>query len=207
MNIHNKDHWYDGLFYDKIIAPNQDRAYRVVKSIIPEKAVILDVGCGTGRLAFQLGNKFSRYDGIDLSKRNIKLANKNLSSRFTENIVFHHDDVTNFLKSKNKTYDFAIISYVIHEIEEDKRENILLELSKSVDKIIIIDYLYPRPNGFWSFINEIIEFAAGKEHFENFKSYIKKKGISGLAERTGLKIEKEVKNTPSTSHIVILGKA
>ena len=50
----NKNHWYDGLFYDKIIAPNQDRAFQIVKSLINKNSSVLDVGCGTGRLAFQL---------------------------------------------------------------------------------------------------------------------------------------------------------
>jgi len=204
--MQNKDHWYDGLFYDRIIAPNQDRAYRIVKSIVTENSTLLDVGCGTGRLAFQLEDMFSRYDGIDLSKRNIDSANKNRSSKFSNKIFFHHYDVLGFLKLKNRHYDFAVISYVIHEIDKDERENILLEISKSVNKIIIIDYLYPRPNSFWNFLNEVVEFVAGRNHYKNFKSYIKSGGIVGLAERTGLRIVKEIKNTPSTTHIVVLDK-
>lgn len=34
MTIENKNHWYDGLFYDKFIAPNQDKSYRIIKKII-----------------------------------------------------------------------------------------------------------------------------------------------------------------------------
>ena len=30
----NKNHWYDGIFYDKIIAPNQDKSFRIVKNIL-----------------------------------------------------------------------------------------------------------------------------------------------------------------------------
>ncbi len=206
MSVQNKDHWYDGLFYDKIIAPNQDKAYRIVKSLISDNSSLLDVGCGTGRLAFQLGSKFSNYDGIDLSKRNIELALKNLSQNPSDKISFYHAEAKTFLQSKNKRYDFAVISYVIHEVDEDKREDILLALSESVNKIIIVDYLYPRPNNFWSTLNRAVEFAAGREHYGNFKSYLAKKGISGLAERTGLKIVKEIKNTPSTTHIVVLSR-
>ena len=206
MSVQNKDHWYDGLFYDKLIAPNQDKAYRIVKSLISENSSILDVGCGTGRLAFQLGSKFSNYDGIDLSKRNIELALKNLSKNPSEKISFNHLDAKTFLQSKNKQYDFAVISYVIHEVDEDKRESILIALSESVNKIIIVDYLYPRPNNFWSTLNSAVEFVAGREHYRNFKSYLAGKGIKGLAERTGLKIVKEIKNTPSTTHIVVLSR-
>lgn len=27
VTMNNKDHWYDGFFYDTVIAPNQDRLY------------------------------------------------------------------------------------------------------------------------------------------------------------------------------------
>jgi len=63
-----KDHWYDGLFYDKLIAPNQDRAFRLVKSLIIKNSSVPDVGCGTGPLALQLKDECNSLDGIDLSR-------------------------------------------------------------------------------------------------------------------------------------------
>jgi hypothetical protein len=81
-----------------------------------------------------------------------------------------------------------------------------LHFSSSASNIILIDYLTPRTKGIWSFLNEIVEYAAGKEHYSNFKTYVAQNGIKGLSERTGLKILHEVKNKPSTSHLVVLGK-
>jgi hypothetical protein len=98
------------------------------------------------------------------------------------------------------------MSYVIHEVDEHLRNDILKTLSENADKVILIDYLHPRPKHYWSWLNEAVEFAAGKEHYTNFKSYIKNSGLRGLAEQNGLKIIKEIKNTPSTSHIVVLEK-
>ena len=48
----NKNHWYDGWFYDTIIAPNQDKLFGQIEKLIEPKSSIIDVGCGTGRLAF-----------------------------------------------------------------------------------------------------------------------------------------------------------
>ncbi len=48
----NKDHWYDGQFFDRFIAPNQDNVFARVREIITDGSSVLDVGCGTGRLAF-----------------------------------------------------------------------------------------------------------------------------------------------------------
>ena len=72
----NKNHWYDGTFYDKVIAPNQDKAFLGVKKIISNDSVILDVGCGTGRMALRRWGKSSTYTGIVLSIRNINTAKK-----------------------------------------------------------------------------------------------------------------------------------
>ncbi len=204
--IENKNHWYDGLFYDKFIAPNQDHAFRIVKSLIKENSSVLDAGCGTGRLAFQLEDKCSNITGIDLSQRNIDLANKNLSKNSSQKIIFHHTNVKDFLRDSEKHFDYSVVSYVIHEVNENKRENFLRLLAEKSGKVIIVDYLYPRPQSFWSIINEAVEFAAGPDHYRNFKSYIAGKGITGLAERSGLNIFKEIKNVPSTTHVVVAGK-
>jgi 2-polyprenyl-3-methyl-5-hydroxy-6-metoxy-1,4-benzoquinol methylase len=206
MHIKNKDHWYDGLFYDIVIAPNQDKSFSLVKNIIEPNSTLLDVGCGTGRLALQIAHKCSQVDAIDLSKRNIELANKKLNKNPKKNIKFIHADVLDHLTDNKNNYDYAVLSYVIHEIDESLRENILVSLSHSVTNIILIDYLTPRTKGMWSLLNEIVEYAAGKEHYSNFKTYVAQNGIKGLSERTGLKIHQEIKNKPATSHLAVLSK-
>ncbi len=69
--VNNKNHWYDGKFYDILIAPNQDRAFNIAINLIKEQSSVIDVGCGTGRLSFQLKDRCKVVDGIDLSERNI----------------------------------------------------------------------------------------------------------------------------------------
>lgn len=204
MKRENKSHWYDGLFYDKLIAPNQDKSFAQIKNLIEPNSTLLDVGCGTGRLAFQIADKCGKVEGIDLSIKNVKLANKRLSASNIINVTFHHADVIKFLSAKNNKYDFAVLSYVIHEVDISLRVEILKLLSQAADKIIIVDYLTPRPKGFWSVLNEVVEFIAGREHYRNFKSYIANGGIYGLAQQSDLKIVSEIKNVPSTSYIAVL---
>jgi len=202
----NKNHWYDGKFYDLFIAPNQDKSFKIVKGIIKDNSSVVDVGCGTGRFSFSIEDKVGKVDGVDLSERNIKIAKVKLNSKNSSKIQFFHSDVNRYFKEKSEKYDYAAMSYVIHEINEALRIDILKTLSEHSDKIIIIDYLFPRPSNYWSLINEAIEFVAGREHYTNFKSYLKNGGLKGLADQAGLKIVKEIKNTPSTSHIVVLEK-
>lgn len=202
----NKNHWYDGLFYDIFIAPNQDKSFRQVSHLIKDNSTVIDSGCGTGRFAFSIEDKVGKIDGVDLSEKNIKVANNKLVKKYSDKIKFYHSDAAVFLKNSNEKYDYAVMSYVIHEVDESQRADLLKTLADKSGKVILIDYLFPRPTNYWSWINEVVEFLAGREHYRNFKSYLKNGGIKGLAEKSGLKITNEIQNIPSTSHIVVLEK-
>lgn len=205
--MENKNHWYDGLFYDKLIAPNQDRMFGKIKELIEPDSEILDVGCGTGRLEFFLSEKCKRITGIDLSKKNIEQAEKKLKKRNHYNIDFKHIGFDNFVKNNSHTFDYAIVTYVIHELPYEQRLSLLKGISGISKKIIVGDYMVPSPKGLWNVLNEIVEFAAGKDHYDNFKSFVRHNGITGLLNESGLKIHHEIKNDPSTSYIAVLTRS
>jgi len=199
----NKDHWYDGWFYDKFIAPNQDRLFGQIKNLIEPGSKIIDVGCGTGRFSFSVADKVSQVVGIDLSKKNIDTANQTLSKNPNDKISFLQTKLSN-LNSQNLHFDYAVMTYVIHEVNEEERVKLLLQLSQAADKVIIGDYLVPKPNGFWTALNEVVEFAAGSEHYRNYRNYVRNGGIQDLANKAELKILTEIRDRPLTSHLVIL---
>ncbi|MCX6173922.1 MAG: class I SAM-dependent methyltransferase [Ignavibacteriales bacterium] len=202
----NKDHWYDGWFYDKFIAPNQDMLFGQIKNLIEPNSTIIDVGCGTGRFAFLISDKCKSVLGIDLSKRNIERANYTLAKHQNNKISFQHKSVNEIILIGKEHFDYAVITYVIHEVGENDRMNLLNEIAQVANKIILGDYLVPKPSGFWSMLNEVIEFTAGSDHYKNYKSYVAKGGIYDLANKAGLKIITETKNRPSKSHLVVLSK-
>jgi SAM-dependent methyltransferase len=202
----NKDHWYDGWFYDKIIAPNQDKLFGQIKNLIEPQSTIIDVGCGTGRLAFALTDNCKSVLGIDLSKRNINRAHLTLHKKPDNKISFKHSYLSDIISEGQAHFDYAVLTYVIHEVNEDERINLLNEIASVSDKIIIGDYLAPRPKGFWGFISKTIEFIAGSEHYRNYKSYLANGGINHLASQAELKIITEITNQPLTNHIAILVK-
>ena len=174
--MEDKNHWYDGWFYDTFVAPNQDRAFRVVKSLIAREASVLDVGTGTGRLLFQLSDVCSRVDGVEPSLRNIEVAKRRLAQARASNVFLHHSHVEDLLAEGNRRYDVAVLSYVLHEIETGKREKVLRLVSRAAENILIVDYLVPRPKHLLSVLTEAVEFAAGSEHYRNFKSYVASNG-------------------------------
>jgi SAM-dependent methyltransferase len=202
----NKNHWYDGLFYDKVIAPNQDKSYSIVREMIEHNSSLLDAGCGTGRLSFQMADKCSKVTGVDLSIKNISVAENKLHEIKSANISFVHAGLEMFLTHNDVRFDYSVISYVLHEIEPDERIKIIKLLAEKSQSVIVIEYLVPRPKKFWGVLNEVIEFAAGKDHYRNFKIFVKEGGVKGMADKAGLRIIKEVKNNPSTTHIALLQK-
>lgn len=203
----NKNHWYDGWFYDKFIAPNQDQLFGQIKNLVDADSIIIDVGCGTGRLAFGLADKCKSVLGIDLSKRNIDRANLTLHQNPDSKISFQNIDIEEIINKGQIHFDYAVLTYVIHEVDEEERINLLKEISRVSDKIIIGDYLVPKPKWFRSYLSEIIEFMAGAEHYRNYKSFVANGGIKYLANKAELKIIDEISNNPLTNHIVILSKS
>ena len=202
----NKNHWYDGWFYDKLIAPNQDQLFGQIKNLVDADSLIIDVGCGTGRLAFVLADKCKSVLGIDLSKRNIDRAKLTLHQNPDSKISFKNSDVGEIISIGLRNFDYALLTYVIHEVNEEERINLLNEIAQVADKIIIGDYFVPKLSGFDGYFHEAIEFLAGAEHYKNYKSYMANGGITYLANKAGLKIMNEITNQPSTSHVAVLTK-
>ena len=158
----NKYHWYDGWFYDTVIAPNQDKLFGQIKKLIEPDSGVIDIGCGTGRMEFTLADKCKSVLGIDMSKKNIDRANLILLQHPDIKISFHHNNLSEIISNGNAHFDYAILTYVIHEVNEEERIDLLLDIAMVADKIIVGDYLVPRPKGFESYFSEAIEFIAGR---------------------------------------------
>ena len=200
----DKKHWYDGWFYDKLIAPNQDKLFGQIKNIISKESNVLDVGCGTGRLALQLSSHCKSVTGIDLSSKNIILAKTNLNNGNYNNVEFIHSSASDLINMSENKFDYAIITYVIHEMPENERVTVLKSMKAVADKIIIGDYITPTPKTLWGKINVVVEFLAGSDHYNNFKNYVKNGGLKYLVKKAELNIVHEIENSPQTAHLVVV---
>ena len=198
----DKFHWYDGWFYDKFIAPNQDGTFRIMQAMMDKDSTIVDVGCGTGRFVFQAGKKFDSVVGVDLSSRNIKLANQMLGKIEQPNISFLHANAEELIDHLDGKFDYSTISYVIHEMPVDIRMKILESLKAISNEIIIGDYFVPQPRNKRGISNKIAEILAGRDHFNNFKSFVKNGGLPGLVEEAGMTIVQQKQGVHGTSLIV-----
>ena len=199
----DKIHWYDGIFYDRVIAPNQDKMFSIIKNFIQDGSSVIDVGCGTGRLCFQLANKCSKVTGVDLSSKNIFVANNILSDQKLSNVNFIHTDASALTKQIPGKYDYSIITYAIHEMPPEERIAVINQLKLVSDKIIIGEYAVQKKSKLWDILNELVEFSAGKDHYKNYKLFLRSGGVNSLIKQCGLRIISEVINEPITSHIVL----
>ncbi len=201
--MNDKKHWYDGKFYDLFIAPNQDKLFRLIKGFVKPESTVIDIGCGTGRLPLFLADKCKSVTGLDLSSKNITVAENKLKSTQIQNVEFRHSDITTFENPGEKKYDYAIITYVLHEMPPEDRIKTLLQMKRLASNVIIGDYVNPIPKTFYGYLTTVIEFLAGSDHYNNFKDYSKRGGLYYLLNETGLKIIKEIKKEPNTLHLVM----
>jgi len=125
----NKNHWYDGWFYDKLIAPNQDRIFNEIKNVIEPNSSVIDVGCGTGRFSFTIADKANKVVGIDLSSKNITTANQTLQKNPNNKISFLHTNLANLI-SQNHHFNYAVMTYVIHEVNPEDRITLFNEMAQ-----------------------------------------------------------------------------
>ncbi|KYC45353.1 MAG: ubiquinone/menaquinone biosynthesis methyltransferase [Candidatus Methanofastidiosum methylothiophilum] len=186
----DKKHWYDGKLYNYFIDPATEETRRIISSLIEDNSNVIDIGCGTGSLALFLSKKCNNVLGLELSKKMVSYANSIKQERKIINVHFLHGTAENVSQLTNERFDYAIFSLSLHEMKSETRIKALEEIKKIANSIIIYDYLVKKNTSFKGVLNSTIEFLAGKDHFENYKSFQKENGIFGLLEKNGFMVEK-----------------
>lgn len=122
---------------------------KAVQDMIPnEKIKVLDVCCGTGENSIQVAKQHTRAQivGIDLSKEMLDFAKKNIARNKLTNVRVKAGDAT-ATGFKEKLFDYAIISLVLHEVEENLASGILSEAKrvlKDEGELIVLEWEIPK---------------------------------------------------------------
>jgi len=146
-----------------------------IDNISPEDKV-LDIGCGNGALTFEVAKKAKKVVGIDLDKKNIKIAKEKHQA---PNIEYLVGDATKNLP--NQKFDVIILSNVLEHIEN--RVELLQKIRNLAPKILI---RVPMINRDWitTYKKELgIEWRLDKTHYieytlESFKEELKEAGLN-----------------------------
>ena len=150
---------------------------------------ILDLCCGTGnQLKLLSRNGFKDLHCLDISNPMLEIARKNDSR-----IKIYNEDATktNF---ENESFDIVIISFALHEKDRNTQKSFINEAHRLIKKdgfILVVDYDFDNKTPKLVKIGiSIIERIAGKEHYNNFKGYIRNNGLLSLINKDKFKLIK-----------------
>ena len=130
-------------FYNFIALPLigiRNKVADLVDEEYKDKIKILDVCTGTGTQAFAFAKRGYEVMGIDLSEEMLRVANK--KNKY-ENVRFVVADATK-MPFENDYFDFACISFGLHEMPHEVRHQVLDEMRRVSEKIIVVDYHIPK---------------------------------------------------------------
>jgi ubiquinone/menaquinone biosynthesis C-methylase UbiE len=170
--------------YDLFIEPlTRELRYLGKKFFPPEKGMhVLDVGCGTGNTLKIYHNEGCNVYGIDSSLAMLNEAKKKLSDQAELRL-----ENASKMKYSSERFDLVISMLCLHEMPKNMRPKVVSEMLRVIKedgRVLLIDY-HPDdirfPKGLmYKALIYFFEIAAGHEHFKNFRSFIRNKGIPGL---------------------------
>lgn len=131
-SVHEWDRWADtyeetgGLF-------TRINDSMVRQWLRPADKRILDVGCGTGRMARKLATEAREVLGIDTSPRMIELAEREArpNTRFEVRSLFE--------LTGREEFDCVVVAYLLHHLEVEKALDILKALLVTEGILLILD--------------------------------------------------------------------
>jgi SAM-dependent methyltransferase len=178
---------YDGAFYGRLLDPLNSDLHGFIADQVEPGARVLDVGCGTGALAFRLARKAGEVVGVELSPAMIAYANRRLGAAAARNVSFVLGDVTAALGGQpDGCFDVATIVLVLHEMPAEARAGVLREATRLARRVLCVDFHVPLPWSLTGLLFRSVELAAGREHFRAFRDFNGRGGIPGVAASAGL---------------------
>ena len=152
-----------GLFFNRqvrhfksIVRDNRD-AFDLLRF-----SEILDVGCGTGALAYTLSDLGMRVIGVDPARRMLKVARRKVEHM---NVDCSMEDVLKGLPFETDRFPISIMSHVAHGLKPEKRALMYEEMKRVTSEYVIFhDY-----NGVRHPLIDTVEFLERGDYFNFIK--------------------------------------
>ena len=118
-------HWYQGWIQKTFCDDWTSEIHKTIKSFVKPETKVLDVGCGSGTLAFQLAEKCSHVTGLEISSKLHSMAQKTLAKSIYQNLSFLKLNIMDLDDSIIHNFDYIIMSLFFHEINENDKMKII----------------------------------------------------------------------------------
>jgi len=154
---------------------------------------VIDIACGTGTLAFAIGERGSLVTALDLDSEMIAFAQERALEKGINNVRFVLGDASDLSLYQDNEFDVSVTSMAIHQFEEGLAVSILSEMKRISGKVVIADYNCPLPAGLSGKVASGIERLAGGDHYRNFRNYMQRGGLKWFTGSAGFEIRSEMK--------------
>ncbi len=204
MNDAGKNQWYDGLLYSWFFDSIEGGKRRMILDLIPEDSMVLDVCCGTGRLALEMAGKCRHVTGVDVSPRMLAFAEKQKQKRGIGNLEFVFGDATRLAECLERHFDVAVVSLALHEMDSEERHATVRAMASVADRLVLSDHTAPEPPTIPGFvINRIERLFGGPDVFPLYQEYLASGGIVGALERCGLTPDEQRRDWLGIRQVVV----
>lgn len=181
--------------YDRLFGPLNSGLRAIGMKMYPprEGMTVLDVGCGTCVHLERYQRAGCVVFGIDQSPSMLEVAEK----RLKESADLHMGDASDMPYSDGQ-FDLIIMSTVLHEMPGTVRSAVISECKRTLNqegRILMIDFhpgpIQPMKGWLYKSIISVVEMAAGREHFRNYRDFMKNKGLPELISAHELSVDQE----------------
>jgi ubiquinone/menaquinone biosynthesis C-methylase UbiE len=170
-------------FYNFIALPLTGVRNKVADLVDEEdKVKILDVCTGTGTQAFAFAKRGYEVVGLDMSREMLKIAEK--KNKY-ENVWFVMADAAK-MPFEPDYFDFACISFGLHDMPHEVRHQVLDEMRRVSEKVIVVDYHIPK-NRLHRWLHVSFTSLYESKYYRDFA----KRNLEELLLEHGLRIVKE----------------
>jgi SAM-dependent methyltransferase len=101
-----------------------------IRERLPERARVLDLGCGIGRIALYVAPYCAELHGVDVSPRMLQLARRRLQG--LRNIHLSRVNGTDLHQFADDSFDYAYCIQVLHQVEREHAMRYMIELARVV---------------------------------------------------------------------------